>query len=148
MKNLLILATLLMSFNLLAQDSKPFLSLNHNSNLEYKTYFKINKSLGRAWVEVVAIDDSFDDDTMETEYRAKVEGLSFDNEMSAVVYTNLNGEKSICANFVDNSGRMFRMDKMIKTGDCKVSKTYRTVQVDDGFYIKNIRKIDFTLIVK
>lgn len=103
-------------------------------HVEYKTSFKINKALGRAWVVITEI-NNFYEETEETEIPVNVKDLTFNKETNEITYKSLT-----CATFSQNK----RYYTILHTGTCPIKKTYSTIEVDDGFYIKKNLKVAFS----
>ncbi len=141
MKKLLILSLSLITLNSFALE-KPIVELSHSNSLEYTTRFDINKDLGRAWVVVTQIDDSFDEDTYETDFRVKVEGLSYNTETKEIIFIDKKGIESVCGRLKEKRS-FFRPERLTLTSNCKIDKEIVTVEYDDGFIIKNVLKARF-----
>jgi hypothetical protein len=125
---------LAVSTQLFANEGSNFFEKFTNRHLDYKTSFKINKDLGRAWVVITEINDFFEE-TEETEIPVNIEGLKFNKETSEITY-----KSSVCATYTQYR----RYYTLSNTGNCLINKTYSTVEVDDGFYIKKKLKVEFS----
>lgn len=93
--------------------------------------FKINKELGRAWVETHVNAADGDSDIGNDYYRVKVEGLSFNTQTSNIEYVT-DGKIVECAT-VRRSRGLFKVDVIRPTGACVFSSKRIKVIVDDGF---------------
>jgi hypothetical protein len=95
--------------------------------------FKINKEMGRAWVETTIDNRSSADDSIGLDtYRGKADELSFDASSSEIVL-DIEGSRVVCAT-VGTAGRgPFRHDKIFMTGNCNF-KTAKSVVVEDNGY--------------
>ncbi len=112
-------------------------SANFQSNITSE--YKLNKDLGRAWVETTidnrtSSDDSIGQDT----YRGKAAELSFDQNTSEVVL-DVEGARVVCAT-VRTAGRsIFRHDVIRSTGNCSFVHKKVKLVIDNGYetYTKN-----------
>ena len=105
----------------------------------YRTQYRINTELGRAWMKVEVQYDHRGGHAEEWSYidkRVKVPGMSYDNRTGNIVFNGV-----VCA--TTKSGR--RSIKIYPTGSCKANLHVNTIRVDDGFNIVTKKKVDVTL---
>lgn len=95
--------------------------------------FKINKELGRAWVET-SVHTDFGDDAVPEVFRIKVEGLSYNAATSKIEILS-NGRIVECASVRMVGRSIFKHERITETGDCKFSSKTFSVMVDDGFEV-------------
>jgi hypothetical protein len=107
--------------------------------------FAVNKDLGRAWVEVREVTYG-DENSHDITTKVKVPGLSYDPELSAIVFED-EGRVVECANVVTSGRSIFRMTK-IKNTNCSFSVEKLMMDIDDGFYIKRQLRVQVYLNVK
>jgi len=100
-------------------------------NQELSAHFDVNRDLGRAWIEVELTQDSpgIYIVTQEPEvFPRAVDGLYYDQASKQVIYRN-GTTRVVCA-----EDSTFLWGKSLKeTGQCPLSVTTETRQVDDGF---------------
>lgn len=102
----------------------------------YRTQFKVNPELGRAWFKVELADMTPNRDLNYQDVRVKVPGMSFNKATGDIV---ING--TVCA----TTKTTRRYLKIYPTGKCKVSGIERQISVDDGFNIIIKKKLDVIL---
>jgi len=141
MKTALILTLCITVFSSLANDEAKIFEKATVRSLTYTTSFGINQELGRAWLVITEIDDSFEE-TDEREFRVKLDGLTFNSETKEIIYTDRDSNKIVCARYYHKRG-IFGHTGINKTNNCKINKSYEVEEVDDGFYIKKILKVLF-----
>ncbi len=101
--------------------------------------FQINTELGRAWVNV-SISEIVGDSTYYDDTRVKVEGLSMNEDRTAIVFEK-DGLSAVCASVTSKRG-VFRTNLVIRpTGECKLVAKEEKVQVDDGFNVYTVPMI-------
>lgn len=125
---------LAISTQLFANEGSSFFEKFTTRHVEYKTAFKVNKTLGRAWVVITEIND-FNEETTEFDTPVKVEGLEFNKETNEVIY-----KSSVCATYTQYK-RYFTLSN---TGNCLINTNYSTVEFDDGFYVTKKLKVKFS----
>lgn len=101
--------------------------------------FMVNKDLGRAWVNIVTVDD-WGEDEYETDNFVKIEGLSFNQETQQIVYTDGTSEV-VCATVRTRGRGIFRRTKIVNSGECNFVHTVERRSLDDGFRVSR-RKYD------
>lgn len=115
-------------------------SFRHQYDFSYDPEFMINKDLGRAWVNVLEIDDSDNEDTWENDHFVKVEGLKL--EGSNIVYND-----TVCATVTTRGWRIFRHDVIRLTNKCYFETRKEVVSYDDGFYVRKKTMVRVFLVV-
>ncbi|MES2884191.1 MAG: hypothetical protein V4709_05270 [Pseudomonadota bacterium] len=100
--------------------------------------FGINSELGRAWVEIDIYKDQAE--TSDT-YRVAVPGLSYDKNVSQIVYSS-EGKSVVCANVREAGGWIFKSQRIEPTGDCELTRKYVKVPIDDGFAVDVIEHFE------
>ncbi len=120
--------------NVFAGETKIFTSnVGWDSQYFSKGSFDINADLGRAWV-VLQFDDR-DPESLSSEYRVKVPGMKFDQTTREVVIEDETG-RTVCA-----YEKKVLFGKILKeTKNCSFVEKFQTVEYDDGFEIKKIKK--------
>lgn len=119
----------------------------NNRDLElYRTTFRVNKELGRAWMEVTISDYKFDE-LHYSDVRVKIPGLSYNAEINGVVY-NKNGEEIVCGTFYNARWTIDRGMSFKATGRCNVSTNNYSKKVDDGFEIKTVKMTEVLLTIE
>lgn len=146
MKKLIAVLALMISSAAFAESMVIFEEEASRGEDIYRVDFDVNKKLNRAWVNV-SVAESFGDDTHYTDTRVKIKGLAYDPEQNGVVY-DLNGEQVLCGTFynarwVIDYGMSFR-----PTGRCTLTNKKITVEVDNGFEIYKIQKLQVIFSVK
>lgn len=146
MKTLLAIALALTSL-VASADVIKLTEFKNNRDLElYRTTYRVNKELGRAWIEVT-ISDYKHDELHYSDVRVKIPGLSYSAELNGVVY-NMNGEEVVCGTFY-NARWTIDMGMSFKaTGRCNISTSNYVKKVDDGFNIKNVKMTEVILTIK
>lgn len=134
MKSLLVLALLLTSVAASAKSIRLFTVRSGYAD-EIQTEFKVNKDLGRAWVNVMTITDYWDEDEDITDNYIKVEGLSYDKDTQEVVYTEQEATV-VCASIRSRGRGIFRHLRMDNTSECSFRIATEFKDVDDGFYVR------------
>ncbi len=110
--------------------------------------FRINKDLGRAWVEtIIDTRSNADDSTSVDSYREKVEGLSFDQNTSEIIL-DVEGQRVVCATVRTVGRSIFRHDKIKKTGNCMFSHVKQSAVRDNGFETYRITQVKVSIITK
>lgn len=146
MKTLVALTALLMSLAASAETIK-LMEYKYERDVElYRTTFRVNKSLNRAWVEVTLAESHFDD-LHYTDQRVKVPGLSYSPEINGVVYNN-SGEEIVCGTFYNARWVIDRGMSFKDTGRCLFETNRFTKKVDDGFYIRNVEMVEVLLTIQ
>lgn len=130
-----IILLLAISTQIFANEGTSFFEKFTSRHVEYKTSFKINKELGRAWVVITEI-NNFYDETNEIDTPVKVKGLEFNKVTNEITYNS-----TVCAKYTQYR----RYYALSKTGSCQIDQTYSTVEVDDGFNIKKKLRVEFSL---
>lgn len=139
MKMLITILATIISSAAFAESTMIFEETASRGQEIYRLDFDVNKKLNRAWVDIT-VAESFGDDTHYSDSSVLVKGLSYDPEQNGVVY-DLNGEKVLCGTFynapwVIDYGMSFR-----STGRCTLTKKKVTVEVDNGFEIYKVKKL-------
>lgn len=133
MKALLISLLALASINASAKTIKLY-SIWDGFADDIQPEFMINKDLGRAWVNVVTVQEWDEDDDYNDNF-IKVEGLTYNQETKEVVYSE--GTKSVvCAAYQTRGRGIFRRTVLKNTSDCQFVISKETRSVDDGFYVR------------
>jgi hypothetical protein len=102
-------------------------------------HFDVNRTLGRAWIDVVITDDYSEIGEPEV-VREALDGLYYDPARKQVIYRN--GAKGIiCAEDFSFLGATSLKD----TGQCKLRLSIGPRKVDDGFKVeeKTVGKVTF-----
>ena len=138
MKSIIAL-TLLLTFN--AFSAEIFLkSFRYDMDMDYDPAFMVNKELGRAWVNVEQIDDSDSEDTWYNDHFVKVEELSLVG--SDIVYKD-----TTCASIYTRGWGIFRREVISMTSDCRFEERTVVESVDDGYYVRRVKKVKVYLVV-
>ena len=146
MKTLLAFAIALTSLAASA-DMIKLTEFKNNRDAElYRTTYRVNKELGRAWIEVT-IAESSHGDLHYSDVRAKVPGLTYSAEINGVVY-NKNGEEVVCGTFYNSRWTIDRGMSFKDTGRCNISTNKYTKKVDDGYYIKDVKMTEVLLTIE
>lgn len=135
----LIALTLLLTFNAFSAEIllKTF---RYDSDVDYSPEFKVNKELQRAWVNVVEEDNSDWEDTWYDDNFVKVEGLKLVG--SDIVYND-----TTCATIYTRGRWIFRGDVIKMTPDCRFTQKTVVENVDDGYYVRRVKKVQVYLSV-
>ncbi len=141
MKIALVLTLCMTVFNSFANAEVKIFEKATVRSLSYTTNFEVNPKLERAWLVITEIDDSFEE-TDEREFRVKLDGLAFNSNTNEIIYTDSDSNKIVCAYYFQKRG-IFGYKRINKTNNCKINKSYKVQEVDDGFYIKKILKVLF-----
>ena len=107
-------------------------------------HFEVNEEMGRAWIEFSVTNS--DPDSISQEFRSKVDGLTFDSTLSAVVF-NYGGQVINCANITTRGRSVFRKRIVRPTGNCKFEGKWREVIYDDGYEMKKTYKYMIKMIL-
>lgn len=102
----------------------------------YRTQYKLNTDLGRAWIKVELADMTPFDELDFDDSNVKVPGMSYNMVSGDVV---LNGV--VCA----TTKKSRRSIKIYPTGNCKIGSNVQKIQVDDGFYVKTKKQLNVTI---
>ena len=138
MKKLLAILVLTMTTTAMA-NTTVILSKTYPKNEKwelYRTQYRLNTTMGRAWIKFELADMSPHDDLDYDDTQVKVPGMSFNQVTGDVVYNGV-----VCA--TTKSGR--RNIKIYPTGKCKIGSNVENIQVDDGFYVKTKKRLNITL---
>ena len=130
MKTLLVMI-LALSNVVYASETKIFETLNYRYE-DHNVEFKVNKELGRAWVELSLIDRSFDDIRYD-DHRIKIEGLSYDAATQKVLLEK-DGQIIECGELRRIPWSIGR--RVFPTKACSFKGKTVKVAYDDGFEIK------------
>lgn len=144
MKQILIVLALVLSSIASADSIKVFETRYDYS--DYTPEFQINKSLGRAWVNVVEA-ESTGDSTYYHDNRVLVEGLSY-NAADRTIVLERDGQLVVCAElynrrFILDGGNSIRLTK-----SCSFSQKIVKVQFDNGFEIRTKKMLQVFLNVE
>lgn len=107
--------------------------------------FTLNEKLGRVWV-TITVSDRFDVEDMGSDYRTKVEGLSYDAHAKAA-YLDIDGQLVECA-VVKQRGVLVFRHNYLKATNCSFKSKLVTKMVDDGFEIKKKTFLEVYLVTK
>lgn len=105
----------------------------------YRTQYRFNADMGRAWLKLeIQFDDSngHADEWSYIEKRVRVPGMSYDNNTGSIMYNGV-----VCA--TTKQGRVFT--NIYPTGNCMTKLYVDTIQVDDGFNMVTKKKVDVVL---
>jgi len=101
--------------------------------------YQINAPLGRARVDVVFLSEGFasfcgdDCSSPYDEEQLLVPGLSYSSTSSQVLYTDVNGAITVCAELATKNGIFGKKTYYKPTGLCSISMSKETQTTDDGF---------------
>lgn len=147
MKHLLFTLALTFSAAAIADSTKIFELTNYRySQKDVKPSFRVNESLGRAWVNVQLEDRKFDDVSYD-DHRVKVEGLSMNADKTAIVFEK-DGALIDCASVSPKRGLFGRVLIIHPTGNCTFTWKTVKVDVDNGFEIRRVPKLQVFLNVQ
>lgn len=135
----IITLTLLLTFNAFSAEIL-LKSFRYDSDVSYEPVFKVNQELQRAWVNVEELDDSDWEETYYQDNFVKVEGLKLVG--SDILYND-----TTCASVQMRGWRMFRREVIVLTNRCKFTQKTVVESVDDGFYVRNVKKVKVYLTV-
>lgn len=145
MKQILIVLALVLS-SVASAESIKLLEARYDSDTEYLPEFQVNKSLGRAWVNVVESEWN-GDSSYYTDNRVKVAGLSYDASDRTIVFEK-NGERIVCAEFYNRRFVIDGGNSIRLTDRCSFSQEKVKVQVDNGFEIRTVKMVQVYLNVE
>jgi hypothetical protein len=143
MKRLLLVIALTLASVAQAAEMKLLDIASSSFHGDAQARFNVNLQLGRAWVETTVTDHSFEQEDV---YRSQVAGLSFDQELNAIVLER-EGQLIECAE-VTMRGRSVLRHTRIRPTNCSLESRFVTVMVDDGFTIKKQRRLQVFLVTK
>ena len=109
--------------------------------------FEINKSLGRAWVNVVERQYWGDSSTYQ-DNRVLVEGLSFDMDEKVVTFEKEDGERVVCSKLYNRRWVIDIGGSLNDTGRCKFSVKNHAIEIDNGFEIRKVKMLQVFLNVE
>jgi hypothetical protein len=112
----------------------------------YRTTYRVNKELKRAWIEVTIAESSFDD-LHYSDVQVKVPGLSYSPEINGVVY-NLNGKEVVCGTFYNSRWTIDQGMSFRETGRCNIATGNYVKSLDDGFNIRNVKTTEVILTIR
>lgn len=138
MKKLIALA-LLLSFNAFSAEIL-LKTYRYDNDVDYAPEFKVNKDLGRAWVNIVEEDFSDNESSYYVDDFVKVDGLSLVG--SDIVYKD-----TTCATIYTRGWGIFRGDVIKMTRDCRFTQEVVVENIDDGFYVRRVKKVKVYLVV-
>ena len=98
----------------------------------FRTQYRVNPTLGRAWVELELVEQDLTDDGDWETVRVKVPGMYLDSSTGDIVMNN-----TVCATTDMRSNKIM----IYPTGDCEFNQVKDKVQVDDGFNLKTKRRL-------
>jgi len=146
MKTLLAFAIALTSL-VASADVIKLTEFKNNRDLElYRTTYRVNKELGRAWIEVTISDYKFDE-LHYSDVRVKIPGLSYSADINGVVY-NKNGEEIVCGTFYNARWTIDMGMSFKETGRCNITTNNYSKKVDDGYYIKDVKMTEVLLTIE
>src|SRR5262249_51035667 len=91
--------------------------------------FEVNRELGRAWLEIQITDSGLiGEDLLVEVIRKPVEGLSYDQSTSQVVYSR-EGHSVVCANEKESLFHKY----YAPTAECSIAISFEDRTFDDGF---------------
>lgn len=102
----------------------------------FRTQYKLNTDLGRAWILVELTDMTPFDDIDYQDLNVKIPGMSYNKVSGDVVVNGV-----VCA----TTKKTRRSIKIYPTGNCKIGSNVQKIQVDDGFYVKTKNQLNVTL---
>ncbi|MBD66881.1 MAG: hypothetical protein CME62_16885 [Halobacteriovoraceae bacterium] len=140
MKNIGLLMLLTLSLSVFATES-VILTKTYNKNDKwelYRTQYKVNTDLGRAWFKIELADMSPFDDLDYQDARVMPEGMYFDQATGDIMIND-----TVCA--TTKSSRRYL--KIYPTGNCEVRGEERKVQIDDGYNIITKKQLNIILTV-
>jgi hypothetical protein len=147
MKSLLIGMSMLMMGSAFAGEitifDKSWYEIGYNVTVSQE--FVVNEEMGRAWIEF-SVNDS-DPEAPSTEFRTKVDGLSFDANTSAIVIDH-EGQIVTCANIVTKGRSVFRTRVVKPTGRCTFKGEWRKITYDNGYEMKETHRYSIKMIVE
>lgn len=147
MKNLLLSISILMMGTAFAGEitvfDKSWYEIGYNVSVSQE--FVVNEEMGRAWIEISVSDT--DPESSSTEFRTKVDGLSFDTETSSIVLDH-EGQIVTCANVITKGRSVFRTRVVRPTGRCSFKGAWRKITYDDGFEMKDTYRYSIKMIVE
>lgn len=111
-----------------------------NDISSYSPKFEINRSLGRAWVEI-EFNTYNSDGPLYYNDRVQVKGLRFDTDSNEVVM-DIDGTSIVCAKV---KKQLFNSYYIRATGKCKFEQKRYVQQVDNGYEVENVSKVKITL---
>lgn len=96
--------------------------------------YKVNPSMGRAWVEISIADDSDWEDTYYEEYRVKVPGMRFDPASGNIV-VKVGSQDVVCATSEVRNRRVLRgtVRYIYPQSVCYFTTDVQRELVDDGY---------------
>lgn len=102
------------------------------SSYHVEPQFKVNKELGRAWVQLVWTPlFQAPRDRIKDIVRAKIEGLFFDLNSSTIQLEH-EGQNIECAQVISRGRSIFRHDRILSK-DCKLEIREVTATLDNGY---------------
>jgi hypothetical protein len=142
MKQILIVFALVIS-SVASADTIKLFETRYDSSTEYSPEFQINKSLGRAWVNVAEA-EYMGDSSYYRDNRVLVPGLSYDASERTIVFEK-NGERIVCAELYNRRFVIDRGNSVRMTERCSFSQKKVTLPVDNGFEIRNVKMVQVFL---
>jgi hypothetical protein len=145
MKKIITLILLTLSVSAVAKSFTLHTTLY--TNAQVSADFAVNGDLGRAWIHLEIDEGPTDPDSDSYDRRVKVEGLTYDSDLEAVLYKT--GDKTtVCAQLKSRGRGIFRSIGLVKTGECIFKSELISKMVDDGFYIKRKSYLVTSLVIK
>ena len=118
-------------------------SVGCNTEVRFQPHFKIDRELGRAWVEVDLRNYIGEFHTL----RAQVPALSFEKESNQVVL-DVDGQQVVCAKGEGSTWSRSLGDDIVATGNCPFKISYEMRTVDDGYRPKQLRFLHVEMTVR
>lgn len=145
MKQILIVLALVIS-SFASAESILLLETRYDSSTDYLPEFQVNKSLGRAWVNVVESEYRGDSSNY-SDNRVLVAGMSYDATDKSIVVER-NGERIVCAQLYNRRLVLDRGNSIRLTQRCSFSQKKVNVDVDNGFEIRTVKMMQVFLNVE
>jgi hypothetical protein len=146
MKKLMLAVLCLFSLSAFADQIEIFKDSSFRArryNFSYKTVYRVNAELGRAYaqVRVRELNCGGGQDRICWSYQkdALVPGLSFDKNTEDIVFDN-GSSITVCANTYIG-GRIFKKRIIKPTGNCKFTTKRDIEVVDDGMNVRRYRVV-------
>lgn len=145
MKQILIVLALMLS-TFASAESIKLLEARYDRSVTYMPEFQINKSLGRAWVNVVEADHD-GDGSHYSDNRVLVPGLSYDATERVIVFEK-DGARIVCAELFNRRFVIDGGDSQRLTKRCTFSNKTLEVDDDNGFEIRTVKIVQIFLNVE
>jgi hypothetical protein len=141
-KFMILFAALALSASAVAQADVLMSRVEKNDLQITGVSYDANAKLGRAWINIELYDSSCaggDSCSADSSERAKVEGLSLDRKLGAVVLVEKNAAPVVCARVVKH----WYGKRLQATGLCGITRKVEVSKVvDDGYFTKEVKYLD------